>query len=120
MLPFEWNNELSSLLEGFGEVQLVVHSSWRERFSLDEIREFLGPLGERLIGAVEVGPKADAIETFLAAHPDVLDAVILDDEPASFSADFPVPVVVCNPRWGISCAATKEKLRAWLSRGNDF
>jgi hypothetical protein len=114
VLPFEWLPQLAAILEGWNDVRLVVSSTWRESFSLDELRDFLECLGDRFFGVIGPGPKADAIARFLAEHPDVTDAVVLDDERADFPADFSVAVVECNPLFGISCPSTKAKLLAWL------
>ncbi|QJW85259.1 hypothetical protein HK414_23225 [Ramlibacter terrae] len=56
-LPFEWLPELAALLSSTPDVALAVHSSRVGTYPVDELREFLGPLGCRFIGAVGPGPK---------------------------------------------------------------
>lgn len=62
-LPFEWVPEVATLLSEAPDVMIAVHSSWAERFQLDELREFLGPVGSRLVGSVGPGPKASRLSS---------------------------------------------------------
>ncbi|WP_431274685.1 HAD domain-containing protein [Variovorax ureilyticus] len=114
VLPFEWLPELVTMLKEVDDVSFVVSSTWRETYSVDELRDFLEPLGDRHFGVVEPGPKADAIERFLAQHPEITDAVVLDDEPMDFPVDLSLTVVKCSPSLGIACPKTQEELRAWF------
>jgi hypothetical protein len=113
-LPFEWTDELAALLNPFDDVFIVVHSSWREQFSVEILREFLEPIGHRLMGVVDEGAKGAAIEAFLREHPEISDAVVLDDQPAEFHFGFSVPVLVCDPAEGLSCGETQRRIRSWL------
>ncbi|KWT97705.1 MULTISPECIES: HAD domain-containing protein [unclassified Variovorax] len=50
---------LEALLREFPHVRIVISSMWRERLSLDELREFFSPdIGPRIIGATPL-PKRD-------------------------------------------------------------
>lgn len=113
-LPFEWTSDLASLLQPFDDVFIVVHSSWREHFSLEMLREFLEPAGHRLVGAVAAGAKGPAIERFLLEHPDITDALVVDDQPDEFHAGFPITVLPCDPRIGLSSNATQQAFKKWL------
>lgn len=117
-LPFEWLPVLTALLSGARDVAIVVHSSWAETFPLDELREFLGPLGCRLVGAVHSGPKASSILLFLRSTPEVEDWLVIDDEPGEFPKDFPGPVVICDRARGISDPSVQAEVRGWLSNAN--
>jgi len=116
-MPFEWTNELALLLQRFEDVVIVVHSSWREQFSVDIIREFLEPVGHRVAGVVPRGPKSVAIETFLREHPEITDALVLDDQADEFPLGFHVPLSLCDPVLGLSSKETQEQVKAWLARG---
>ena len=119
-LPFEWTPVLAVLLEPFDDVQVVIHSSWRERFSAQELRDFLGPVADRLLGAVDAGDKGAAIERFLREHPAITDALVLDDQVDEFAPGFPATFLACEPSTGLSSKETQHRLRRWLlGRGCD-
>lgn len=117
-LPFEWVPELTALLSDAPDVAIAVHSSWAERYSLDELRDFLGPLGCRLIGAVNRGPKASSILLFLDSQPDFGDWLVIDDEAGEFPRDFPGSVVICDRTRGISDPLVQAQIRLWLTSGD--
>lgn len=117
-LPFEWVPDLTQLLSEAPDVAIAVHSSWAERFPLDELRDFLGPLGHRLIGAVHSGPKASSILLFLRSKPEVEDWLVIDDEASEFPSDFPGPVVICDRARGISDPSVQAQIRHWLCNAN--
>lgn len=114
-LPFEWLPELTALLSEAPDVGIAIHSSWAERYSLDELSDFLGPLGCRLIGAVNPGPKASSILLFLRSKPDAVDWLVIDDEADQFLKDFPGTVVICDRDSGISDPAVQAQIRRWLA-----
>lgn len=114
-LPFEWVAELTELLSEAKDVGIAVHSSWGQSFDLEELRDFLGPLGPRVVGRVEPGAKANSILLFLAARPDVTDWLVVDDDAREFPTSFPARVVVCDPQHGISDPAVQEQIRRWLA-----
>ena len=115
-LPFEWVDDLARLLAPFPEIGVVVHSTWREQFSLDYIQDFLELLGDRSIDVAPRGPKAQAIQQFLREHPDVVDAVILDDQPEQLMQikTANLRVLACDPTRGISCGRIQAELLEWL------
>lgn len=113
-LPFEWTDLLAALLEPFDDVQVVIHSSWRERFSAQELRDFLEPVAHRLLGVVDAGPKAAAIERFLSEHPEITDALVLDDQIDQFRSGFPAALLACQPRSGLSSQDVQRRLSGWL------
>lgn len=113
-LPFEWTNKLAALLEPFDDVHIVVHSSWREQFPLEALRDFLEPIGHRVLGAVTSGPKGPAIERFLRDHPEITDALVLDDQESEVTAALPITIVVCDPRVGLSSVTTQLQVKTWL------
>lgn len=117
MLPFEWLDELAGLLAEHPDVRIVIHSSWRETFSIDELYEFLGSMGDRLDGVVGRGAKSAAITEYLQNHPEINDAAVLDDEPEDLQSVLNAVIVPCDPKLGISSPATQETLKAWLQRG---
>ncbi|MCV2419242.1 hypothetical protein LNV47_01395 [Paucibacter sp. DJ4R-1] len=118
-MPFEWLPTLEELLEPAPDVFLAVHSSWREVHAMEYLKDFLGPLGSRVLGAVPHGPKSTAIQSFLKSNPAVQDYRILDDSAAEFSSDLSTRLLACKPLMGIQDPAVQLKLKAWLY-GQDF
>lgn len=114
-MPFEWLPTLVELLEPAPDVLLAVHSSWREVHAMEYIRDFLGPLGSRIVGPLPHGPKSKAIQSFLGAHLDVREYLILDDSPAEFGPDLSTRLLVCSPTFGIQDPKVQLKLRGWLA-----
>ena len=114
-LPFEWLPVLTGLLSSAPDVRLVIHSSWVERYSFDELREFLGPLADRTIGAVGLGRKADAIEAFLLAHPEIDSWLVVDDCPSEFPRAHFKSLVACDSELGLSDPAVQSQISRWLS-----
>jgi len=113
-MPFEWLPLLSELLEPAPNVLLSIHSSWREVHPLDYLQEFLGGLGDRVVGAVPLGPKEAAIFAFLAKHPEVTDYLILDDSASEFGSVLGARLLVCEPLLGISEYRVQKNLQDWL------
>lgn len=109
MLPFEYVDLLAAALQAHPDVRIVVHSSWREMYALDELQDFLGPLGDRLDGVVGPGERAQAITAYATGT-----CLVLDDDAAAFPAGYPLPVVLCDPRSGLSDPTAQDALRAWL------
>lgn len=112
---FCWLPILSEQLRSAPHVQIVVHSSWRTRFSLPELRQLLGPLGSRLIGAAPALPKSEAIASVLAANKGrIRDHLVLDDDP-ELARSPTLHVLQCDPRLGLSSRETQSALARWLN-----
>lgn len=113
--PFEWLPILADLLAPWPDVLIAVHSTWRYDHTPGELRELLGRLGSRFVGAVPRGPRTDAIRSFLHAKPTIADILVLDVAKAEFPDDFPGGLVLCDPRLGISDARARAAVAAWLA-----
>ena len=115
VLPFEWVPTLAGLLHDFPDVAVVVHSSWREQFSVDYIQDFLEPLGPQFFGVTPPGPKAHSILQFLDEHPEVSSVAILDDEVDEMPRIPGALLIVCDPLLGLSCSDAQAQLVSWLN-----
>ena len=60
---FGWLPALVSVLRPHPDVSVVVHSSWRYVHDIDELREMLGALGPRFVGATPRGPTESSTTT---------------------------------------------------------
>lgn len=116
-LPFEWPPLLSDILSSGPHIALVIHSSWAERYSFEELREFLGPLAVKLVGAVGSGPKAEAITAFLRGSPDIDSWLVIDDCPNEFPSTFVGSIAVCDPATGLFDSSVQDRIRRWISAG---
>jgi hypothetical protein len=105
-LRFEWLPELAILLAAAQDASIVVHSSWRDRYSRDALTEFLEPLGHRVVGAVGPGAKAAAILAFLRSHREIERWLAIDDDERELPAGFPGSagdLQSCSWHFGCSC-----------------
>lgn len=114
-LPFEWLPALEQALGQWPDVSVVVHSSWREQFGLDDLRDFLSPLRTRVVAVAPPGPRAAAISQFLVETPSVRSFLVLDDAATEFSSELTAHLLLCDPATGISALEVQEKLIAWLA-----
>jgi hypothetical protein len=113
-MPFEWLPTLVEMLESAPDVRLSVHSSWREVHTQEHLGEFLGSLGNRVVGQVPSGPKSQAILSFLSKHQEIKDYLILDDSISDFVPELSGRLLVCKPLCGIIDPDVQLKLQAWL------
>jgi hypothetical protein len=111
---FVWAPLLEDLLRPWPDVQIMVHSSWRNTFTNDELRQLLKSLAPRVVGGTSSLPKALSIEAALnSSRPPVTSHLVLDDD-ARLATHRGLNVIVCNPKLGISSHETQAELRAWL------
>lgn len=120
-LPFEYLPILERELEPFPDVRLVVSSSWREIYSLDEIIDmFPSTLRSRLIGMTPVlgkQPEGRGLEcrTWLAQNAPTAGWIAIDDDSTLFAPGDP-HVVPCESRQGIADVRVIDALRRWLEQ----
>jgi len=112
---FCWWPQLKAVLDKHPDVDVVVHSSWRQIYpSLEWLKPEL-PVDfaarVKAVTDVNVYSRHESIEAYLASHPEVGAYVVLDD-----SNYFPshVPLVLCDPEVGMSNPAKAEELNAAL------
>ena len=98
-------------------VQIVVTSSWREAFSLDEIREhFVASVARRIVGVTPSARLRDdfdryrEVKAYLKRH-DGADVrwVAVDDDPENYPPG--APVVMVDPEVGLDDVAAAELVR---------
>jgi len=108
-----WLPVLIDALSAHGDVHVVVHSTWRFQYDLEELRELLGALGARVIGATTGPGRLEGIELWLREHPEVKDFRVLDDEREPFQT-CSQKLIACDPAMGITDPQALQQLRAWL------
>lgn len=114
-----WLPVLAEILAPHDNVRIVVHSTWREDHNVDELRELLFGVGERVIGSTPEGGRLESIERWLEEHPDVTDYRILDDDESEFFYPLPEALILCDSVRGISGKRAQRKLLAWLTEPSD-
>ena len=98
------------------EVMLLVHSTWRHRYNLQELRLLLGDtLGPRVVAAAPDGDdRWLSIQAWVEEQAQSLDLLILDDAPGEFPTTMPYTLVVCDPSIGISDPRVQQSVQGWL------
>jgi HAD domain in Swiss Army Knife RNA repair proteins len=112
--PLGWLPLLCGALREHGDVEVVVHSSWRDVFSVEELSEMLSDLGERRIAVAPPGARHSAIEAWLRAEGEGIEYLVLDDDASEFPHPAPSWLVICNPKSGISGEGILGRLQFWL------
>lgn len=113
-----WLPALAQLLARHEDVRIVVHSTWRYDYNVEELRELLGRLGDRVISSTDAGGRLESIEQWLADHPEVTAFRILDDAEREFYR-LPEELILCDPARGITDPDARQELLAWLEASLD-
>lgn len=108
---------LERLLTEYGNVAVVVSSSWRHYLEESQLAELLGSIGTHFAGAVGHGARDEAIRAYVTEH-SIEDFVILDDVKKFFPGDWP-QLILCNSALGISDPLVQQKLQTWLQQGSN-
>lgn len=112
---FVWLPLLVAALAGHPDVVVVVHSTWRYQYTLDELRELLMGLKRHVIAAVPRGPRREAIPWFRQMHPAITSFRILDDDGKEFGSELPPELLLCEPSLGLTTPGVLEALQDWLT-----
>ena len=116
---FGWLPQLERMLGPYQDVMLLVHSTWRHMYDLEELRLLLGDtLGPRVVAAASAGDSRWlAIQEWVGKQTDELNLLIVDDEPDEFPAAVPFLLIVCDPARGLSDPMVQQSIKQWLSPG---
>ncbi|MFC7518290.1 HAD domain-containing protein [Herbaspirillum sp. GCM10030257] len=112
---FRWTWILSEILEPHPDVRIVVHSSWRLLHPEYKVRELLGPLAARYIGAISREyDRADGIVAYVEKH-HISDYRILDDHPECFP-NGTTTLIHCDSETGVYGSQVRIQLKNWLGK----
>ena len=111
---FGWLPLLGRALQSHDDVVVVVHSTWRYEYRIDELREVLGVVGRRVVAATPPGPRYESIKWWLHTNPSFRDYRILDDDPREFGDPLPPELILCDPSTGVSAPEVLAALSEWL------
>ncbi|MEJ6003719.1 HAD domain-containing protein [Paucibacter soli] len=106
---------LAKLLTPHPDVRLVVHSSWRKTHGDTELRELLGPLGGRFIGATDraLDRQLSIFDFVVRRRIDSHRYRVLDDQ-VEMLQELGDVVIPCDPISGIAAPSTLLQLKTWL------
>ncbi len=110
-----WIPDLTRLLAPYPDVRIVVHSTWRTEYQVEELQMLLEGVGARVIDSTPKGGRLESIERWLEDRPDVKSFRILDDNESDFFDKPPSELILCPPARGISDKGAQQQLLAWLS-----
>ncbi|WP_431276871.1 HAD domain-containing protein [Variovorax ureilyticus] len=113
--PFGWLPYLAQVLQAHRDVEIVVHSTWREVYPLPELADMLAELGNRTIHVTSPGDRYAAILSWLEANPTSAYR-ILDDDAAEFPVPSPAELILCDGQRGVSAPEALTALETWLSQ----
>lgn len=116
--PCIWVGLLAEMLAGIDDIEVVIHSSWRLAYTLEELRLALGPIGERIVGATEGAQRWMSIQAWVAANPLIKDYLILDNASVEFPVPAPAQLLLCPSDAGLSDPQVQDRLRRWLRAGS--
>ena len=110
---FQWAPLLWQIIEPYS-VELVVHSSWRHLYPVDElIARFPAAMRPRIAGVTEGRERHQSILNYVCMH-DVQRFAVLDDSPEAFPENWP-NLIVCDAQRGINDAAVLTQIRRFVA-----
>jgi hypothetical protein len=110
-----WVPLLERLLDCHDDVGVVVHSTWRYNYDLDELRLLLSGLGPRVIDSTPRAARWDSIEWWISQNYKVVTSWrVLDDALHEFPTPVPPQLIACDPSRGVSAPEVQTALRDWL------
>lgn len=101
---FAWNSVLENLVVG-NSVPIVIHSSWRRYYRLNELQNYFPQsVRQQVVAVTEGSGRFDAIQRYVAHYPEIEDFgfIVVDDMADVFPKDWPY-LIVCDGAKGISC-----------------
>jgi hypothetical protein len=100
-------------LIGEVDVQLVVHSSWRHIYRLDEIvRRFPMPIRDRIFDVTAGAGRYESIVQYVERYR-IDRFAVLDDLPSAFPTRWP-HLIACDPELGINDPLVQDRVRHFL------
>ncbi len=109
---FCWADDLWNLIRKF-DCHLVIHSSWRNSYTLDQLRDLLPTeLGKRVVG-LTVGENRHHSILAYVKKTQVKSYIILDDAADEFPREC-VELLLCKNNMGISNPEIQNKLIQFL------
>lgn len=111
---FCWAEYLWNLIRNF-DCHLVIHSSWRNSYTLDQLRNLLPTeLGRRVVAVTTGDSRHKSILAYVEEEK-VKDYIILDDAADEFPSDC-VELLLCRDDMGISSPEIQNKLTQFLEK----
>lgn len=110
---FCWAEDLWNLIRNF-DCHLVIHSSWRNSYTLDQLRDLLPTeLGKRVVAVTAGDSRHQSILAYVEANA-VKSYIILDDAADEFPSECE-ELLLCNDNMGASSQEVQNKLAQFLN-----
>lgn len=107
-----WAPILWDLIQPF-DVPLIVHSSWRHIYGLDEIvNAFPLAIRYRILDVTADPRRYEGIIQYVERH-QIERFAVLDDMPGAYPPSWP-HLIVCDPELGISTPEVQARIRRFL------
>lgn len=113
---FRWTSLLADVLDGHDDVEIAVHSSWRLLVPDAVLREYLGPLSSRFIGATPRGLSRWPSIEHVVRRVSPASWLALDDHASKFPCPTPPHVLICDPESGVWNIRVRLEVSRWLDR----
>ena len=111
---FCWADDLWHLISEF-DCHLVIHSSWRNSYTLDQLRSQLPTaLGKRVVGFTVGENRHQSILAYVQKT-QVKSYIILDDAADEFPREC-VELLLCKDNMGISSPEIQKKMTQFLKK----
>jgi len=96
-------DRLAEALAPFPGLDIVISSSWRNVYPIDDLREVLGPLGGRVIDTTgrRIGTRWQDIEGYLSRRAPV-QWLAIDDDNRGWPGDLQDYLICTNPLHGLT------------------
>jgi len=112
---FCWAPLLWNLIEPY-PVDLVIHSTWRYNYSLEELREwFPEPMRNRIVDVTGWFSRHESIVNY-AEEKGIENFLVLDDMPEEFPEGW-TPLVCCRGDSGLKDEVVRQRVSAFVSHG---
>ena len=109
---FCWADDLWNLIREF-DCHVVIHSSWRNSYTLDQLQGLLPTeLGKRVVAITTGDSRHQSILAYVE-EAKVKKYIILDDAADEFPSDC-VELLLCKDNMGISSPEIQKKLTQFL------
>lgn len=108
-----WAPHLAKLLEGHGDVKIIVYSTWRKECRVEQLQALMGPLGPFVLGMTHRGLARTESIVDMVKRLEIEDYLIIDDDPSAFPPETH-GLVICNPLAGVSDPSIQALIAQWL------
>ncbi len=112
---FCWLPLLANVLKEYEDVTLVVHSSWKQFLTNEQMHSILGSLADRFIGITPDGKGRHSGILDVVHRAGIVNHLILDDAVHEFPKNHP-ELVLTHPAQGLNDEKVLQQVKDWLQK----